>query len=142
MVIAVGLFVLLIHTIGHRPAAIRTFYKPGKDLRCSVFLFSTAMSNLLLHLSEHIRRDNSFVGVLHTIPFLLRLPHLFLVLERDVALLIVNAVTDIGFFFQDTFDLRYRPCVGLLFRRSCIDVSKCAIPLKIQPAGSGNLFIY
>ena len=63
------------------------------------------MSNLLLHLSEHIRRDNSFVGVLHTIPFLLRLPHLFLVLERDVALLIVNAVTDIGFFFQDTFEV-------------------------------------
>src|SRR5699024_11959788 len=70
MVVGIGIFVLAVHTIGQRPAAVRTFYQPGKYLCCAVLLPSAPVANLLLYLTEHIFGHNRFVGVLHTIPFL------------------------------------------------------------------------
>lgn len=66
----IGIFVLAVHTVSQRPAAVRTFYRPGKYLRCAILLPSAPVANLLLYLTEHIFGNNRFVGVLHTIPFL------------------------------------------------------------------------
>ena len=62
---------------------------------------SAAACDLLLHLLKDFLGDNGFVCVLHSEPFFLRLAYLFLVLVRDVALLVVYAVADIGFVFKD-----------------------------------------
>lgn len=53
MVVGIGIFVLAVHTIGQRPAAVRTFYQPGKYLCCAVLLPSAPVANLLLYLTEH-----------------------------------------------------------------------------------------
>ena len=47
------------------------------------------------------------------------------------------AVTDVGFLFQDAFDLRYRPRIGFFLRRSGIDIGESAVPLEVQPSGGG-----
>ena len=96
---AVRCFVLIVCPEAHRPSAVCTFHKTGKDLRGSVLLLSAAAGDLFLHLLKDFLGDNSFVGVLHSEPFLLRLAYLFLVLVGDVGLLVVYAVADVGFVF-------------------------------------------
>lgn len=96
---AVRCLVLPVRSEAHRPSAICTFYKPGEDLRGSVLLLSAAAGDLFLHLLKDFLRDNGFMGVLHSEPFLLRLAYLFLVLVGNVGLLVVYAVSDIGFVF-------------------------------------------
>ena len=96
---AVRLAVLSVRTEAHRPSAVRTLYQTGEDLRGSVLLLSAAVGDLFLHLFKDLRRDNGFVGILYSEPFLLRLAYLFLVLVGDVGLLVVYAVADVGFVF-------------------------------------------
>ena len=76
------------------------------------------------------------MGIFHPNPFFFRLAHLFLVLIRDIGLLIVYAVADIGFILQDTFDLSNRPGIRFFFRRMGIDIGESSISLIIQPARS------
>ena len=52
----------------------------------------------------------------------------------------MDAVSDIGFLFQNTFHLRYRPRIGFFLRRSGIDICESAVSLEIQPAGSRYFF--
>ena len=96
---AVRCLVLAVRTETHRPSAVRTLHQTGEDLRGSVFLLSAAAGDLLLHLFKDFLGNNGFVGILHSEPFLLRLAYLFLVLVRDIGLLVVYAVADIGFVF-------------------------------------------
>ena len=44
--------------IGQRPAAIRTFYQPGKNLRRTILALSAAVCYLLLYLPENLFADN------------------------------------------------------------------------------------
>lgn len=96
---AVRRLVPAVRTETHRPSAVRTLYQTGEDLRSSVFLLSTAAGDLRLHLFKDLLGDNSFVGIFYPKPFLLRLAYLFLVLVRNIGLLVVYAVADIGFVF-------------------------------------------
>ena len=96
---AVRLAVLSVRTEAHRPSAVRTLHQTGEDLCGSILLLSAAAGDLFLHLFKDFLGDNSFVGVLHSKPFLLRLAYLFLILVGNVDLLVVYAVADIGFVF-------------------------------------------
>ena len=96
---AVRLAVLSVRTEAHRPSAVCTLHQTGENLRGSVLLLSAAAGDLFLHLFKDLLGNNGFVGVLHSEPFLLRLAYLFLVLVRNVGLLIVYAVADLGFVF-------------------------------------------
>ena len=84
--------------------------------------------------------DKGFMGIFHTNPFLFRLADLFLVLIGDIGLLVVDAVANIGFIFQDAFDLRNRPGIGLFLRRTRVNVGEGAVPLVVQPTGGGHFF--
>src|SRR5699024_7148118 len=112
MVVSIGLFVLLVHAKRQRPAAVCTLHQPGKDLCRTVFLLAAARLNQLLHPVKDVLTDKGFMGIFHTNPFLFRLADLFLVLIGDIGLLVVDAVANIGFIFQDAFDLRNRPEIG------------------------------
>lgn len=63
MVVGIGIFVLAVHTIGQRPAAVRTFYQPGKYLCCAVLLPSAPVANLLLYLTEQKQKPLSIDDV-------------------------------------------------------------------------------
>ena len=76
------------------------------------------------------------MGIFHPNPFFFRLAHLFLVFIRDIGLLIVYAVADVGFILQSTFDLSNRPSKGFLFRCMGVDIGKGSVPLIIEPARS------
>lgn len=52
MIMAVRLAVLPVLPIGQRPAAIRTFYQSGKNLRRTILALSAAVCYLLLYLPE------------------------------------------------------------------------------------------
>ena len=140
MVVTIGLFVLIVHAKRQRPAAVCALHQPGEDLCRAVFLLAAARLDQLLHPVKDILADKGFMGIFHTNPFLFRLADLFLVLVRDVGLLIVDAVADIGFIFQDTFDLCNRPGVGLFLRRAGVNVGKGSVPLVVQPTGGGHFF--
>ena len=58
MIMAVRLAVLPVLPIGQRPAAIRTFYQSGKNLRCTILALPTAVCYLLLYLPENLLADN------------------------------------------------------------------------------------
>ena len=135
---AVRRFVLPVCAEAHRPATICTFYKPGKNLRCGILLLPSAAGDLLLHLLKHIPADDRHMGIFHPNPFFFRLAHLSLIFVRDIGLLIVYAVADVGLVLQNTFDLRNRPGIGFFFRCMGVDVGKGSVPLKIQPARSGD----
>ena len=96
---AVRFLVLVIRTEAHRPSAVRTLHQTGEDLRGSVLLLSAAAGDLFLHLLKDFLGDNGFVSIFYPKPFLLRLAYLFLVLVGNVGLLVVYAVTDLGFVF-------------------------------------------
>ena len=133
---AVRRFVLPVRAKAHRPATICTFYKTGENLRCGILLLPSAAGDLLLHLLKHIPADNRLMGIFHPNPIFFRLAHLFLVFIRDIGLLIVYAVADVGFILQDAFDLSNRPCIRFFFRRIGIDIGESSIPLIIEPARS------
>ena len=118
---AVRRFVLPVRAKAHRPATICTFYKTGENLRCGILLLPSAAGDLLLHLLKHIPADNRLMGIFHPNPIFFRLAHLFLVFIRDIGLLIVYAVADVGFILQDAFDLSNRPCIRFFFRRIGIE---------------------
>ena len=133
---AVRRFVLPVRAKAHRPATICTFYKTGENLRCGILLLPPAAGDLLLHLLKHILADDRLMGIFHPNPFFFRLAHLFLVFIRDISLLIVYAVADVGFILQNTFDLSNGPGIGFFFRRIGIDIGETSIPLIIEPARS------
>ena len=80
------------------------------------------------------------MGIFHPNPFFFRLTNLFLVFIRDIGLLIVYAVANVGFILQNTFDLSNRPRIGFFFRRISIDIGESSIPLIIEPARSRDFF--
>ena len=65
MIMAVRLAVLPVLPIGQRPAAIRTFYQSGKNLRCTILALPAAVCYLLLYLPENLFADNRLLRVLH-----------------------------------------------------------------------------
>ena len=138
--VAVRRFVLPVRAEAHRPATICTFYKTGENLRCGILLLPSAAGNLLLHLLKHIPADDRLMGIFHPNPFFFRLTNLFLVFIRDIGLLIVYAVANVGFILQNTFDLSNRPRIGFFFRRISIDIGESSIPLIIEPARSRDFF--
>ena len=133
---AVRRFILTVRAEAHRPATICTLYKPSENLRCGILLLTPAAGNLLLHLLKHIPADDRLMGIFHPNPFFFRLAHLFLVFIRDIGLLIVYAVADVGFILQNTFDLSNRPSIRFFFRRIGVDIGESSIPLIIEPARS------
>ena len=112
------------------------FESASANMSRTILLLPSAAGNLLLHLLKHIPADDRLMGIFHPNPFFFRLAHLFLVFIRDVGLLIVYAVADIGFILQDTFDLSNRTGIRFLFRRMVIDIGESSISLIIQPACS------
>ena len=99
MVMTIRRFILMILTIGKRPATVSAFYKTGENLGSAIFLLSSAGSNLLLHMIENIFGNDRFMCILDTKPFFLWLADFLFVLVRNVGLLVVDAVADIGLFF-------------------------------------------
>ena len=67
----------------------------------AMFLVSSAGSNLLLHMIENVFGNDRFMCILDTKPFFLWLADFLFVLVRNVGLLVVDAVADIGFIFQN-----------------------------------------
>ena len=67
MVMAVGLTVLPVLPVGQRPAAIRTFYQPGKNLCRTVLALPAAACYLLLHLIENLLADNRLLVLLRDV---------------------------------------------------------------------------
>ena len=127
--IAVRRFVLLVGGEAETPSAIRTFRQSRKNLcRCITHL-SAAAGDLPLHLFKDFLGNDSFVGIFYPQPFFRGLSHLFLVLVGNIALLVVNAVADIGFIFQNTLDLCNRPRIRLFLRLVLVDVSKGSVRL-------------
>ena len=49
-------------------------------------------------------------------------------------------MTDIGFVFHNTLDLRYRPCVAFFLWRTRIDVCESPVTLEVDKSRCGNLF--
>lgn len=94
-------FILTILTIGKRPATVSAFYKIGENLGSAIFLLSSAGSNLLLHMIENIFGNDRFMCILDTKLFFLWLADFLFVFVRNVGLLVVDAVADIGFIFQN-----------------------------------------
>ena len=135
---AVRCFILPVRAEAHRPATICTFYKTGENLRCGILLLPPAAGDLLLHLLKHIPADDGLMGIFHSNPFFFRLAHLFLVFIRDIGLLIVYTVADVGFILQDAFDLSNCPCIRFFFRRIGVDIGESSVPLIIEPARSGD----
>ena len=129
MVMAVGLTVLPVLPVGQRPAAIRTFYQPGKNLCRTVLALPAAACYLLLHLPENLLADNRLLRVLHPHPIALGLAYPPLVLKGDVCFPVVDGMADVGFIFQNALDLRYRPCVAFFLRRTRIDIGESPVPL-------------
>ena len=72
---AVRLAVLPVLPIGQRPAAIRTFYQSGKNLRRTILALSAAVCYLLLYLPENLFADNRLLRVLYPHPFTLGLAY-------------------------------------------------------------------
>ena len=101
MIVTVRCFVLTILTVSKRPATVCAFYKTGENLRCTIFLLSSARSNLVLHMIENIFGNYGFVRVFNTNPFFFRLADFLFVLVGNIRLLVVDAVTDVGFIFQN-----------------------------------------
>ena len=101
MVMTIRRFILTILTIGKRPATVSAFYKTGENLGSAIFLLSSAGSNLLLHMIENIFGNDRFMCILDTKPFFLWLADFLFVLVRNVGLLVVDAVANIGFIFQN-----------------------------------------
>ena len=92
-------------------------------------MLAAARRDQLLYPGKVLFADKRFMRVLHSEPFLFRLADFFLILVRDIGLLIVDAVADISLILQDGFDLCNRPGVGLFFRRTGIDIGEVPIPL-------------
>ena len=84
MIMAVRLAVLPVLPIGQRPAAIRTFYQSGKNLRCTILALPAAVCYLLLYLPENLLADNRLLRVLHPHPFTLGLAYPPLVLKGNI----------------------------------------------------------
>ena len=63
------------------------------------------------------------MSVLNLEPFLFWLADFLLVLERDMGLSVMNAVTDIYFIGKDLFDLRRSPLITLAFGLILLTVS-------------------
>ena len=140
MIMAVRLAVLPVLPIGQRPAAIRTFYQSGKNLRCTILALPAAVCYLLLYLPENLFADNRLLRILHPHPFTLGLAYPPLVLKGNVRFPVVDGMADIGFIFHNALDLGYRPCVAFFLRRTRIDVCKSPITLEIDKSRCGNLF--
>ncbi len=93
MIMAVRLAVLPVLPIGQRPAAIRTFYQSGKNLRCTILALPTAVCYLLLYLPENLLADNRLLRVLHPpAPIHLGLAYPPLVLKGNVRFPVVNGM--------------------------------------------------
>ena len=129
---AVGLTVLPVLPVGQRPAAIRTFYQPGENLCRTVLALPAAACYLLLHLIENLLADNRLLRVLHPHPIALGLAYPTLVFEGNVCFPIVDSMADVGFIFQNAFDLRYRPCVAFFLRCVRIDIGESFIPPEVD----------
>ena len=72
--------------------------KDDPDIRDGVrILLAAARCNQILYPGKVLFADKRLMRVLHPEPFLFRLADLFLVLIRDIGLLIVDAVADISF---------------------------------------------
>lgn len=140
MIMAVRLAVLPVLPIGQRPAAIRTFYQSGKNLRCTILALPTAVCYLLLYLPENLFADNRLLRVLHPHPFTLGLAYPPFVLKGNVRFPVVDGMADIGFIFHNALDLGYRPCVAFFLRRTRIDVCESPVTLEVDKSRSGNLF--
>ena len=100
----------------HRPTTIGTLDKPGKNLSCLVLHGATADGGLFLYPVKHLTTYKRVMGVFNAYPLAGRLADCFLALERNVALLVVYAVTDVGFIMQNTLDLGNSPGVPLTLR--------------------------
>ena len=98
--ITVRIFILLIRTETHRPSAVSTSDKSGKDLRGSILHFTSAVFDLFLHLTEDIFFNDALMRVLNPNPFLFRLADALFVFVGNIGLLVVDAVADIGFIFE------------------------------------------
>ena len=90
MIMAVRLAVLPVLPIGQRPAAIRTFYQPGKNLSRTVLALPAAVCYLLLYLIENLLTNNRLLRVLHPHPFTLGLAYPPLVLKGNVRFPVVD----------------------------------------------------
>ena len=63
MVMTIRRFVLTILTVGKRPTTISAFYKTRENLGGAILLFSSAGSNLILHMIENIFGNYGFMSV-------------------------------------------------------------------------------
>src|SRR5699024_3472352 len=122
MIMAVRLAVLPVLPIGQRPAAIRTFYQSGKNMRCIILALPAAVCYLLLYLPENLFADNWLLCMLHSHPFSLWLAYSPLVLKENVCFPEMDSIADIGFVFHNGHDLGYRPCVAFFLWRARIAV--------------------
>lgn len=53
----------------------------------------------------------------------------------------MDGVSNIRLILEDALDLGDRPCILFGLRRIFVDIRKIPVPLVIQPAGSGHLFL-
>ena len=82
------------------------------------------------------------MGILDLEPFLLRFANLLFVFERDIALPIVNTVTEIDFIGKDMLDLRRCPLIPFGLGLVLKNMSECSVPLKIDLCGSRDFFLF
>lgn len=73
------------------------------------------------------------MGILDLHPLAGVLANTPLILVRDIRFPIVDRIADIGFIFQNAFDLGDGPGVTLTFRLILEDVGECAVSLEVQP---------
>src|SRR5699024_3447020 len=99
MIMAVRLAVLPVLPIGQRPAAIRTFYQSGKNLRFTLFALPAAVCIVLLYLPENLLAVTRLLRLLHPHPFTLGFAYPPLVLKGNVRFPVRNGMADIVFVF-------------------------------------------
>ena len=137
MVVGIGIFVLAVHTIGQRPAAVRTFYQPGKYLRCAVLLPSAPVANLLLYLTEHISEIIAswvFSTRYHS-SFGLRTFFLFL---NEMLSAYCGRCVRYRFPLSEYFSPALSSTHRLFLRRSGIDIAKVPYLWKFSQPGVGT----
>ena len=54
----------------------------------------------------------------------------------------MNAVTDVGFLFQNALDLCNRPRIGFFCGRTGVDIGESPVSFIVQPAGGRYFFFH
>ena len=126
----------------HGPTTIGTLDKPGENLSCLVLHGAAAGGDLFLYPVKYLTTYKRVMGVLNAYPLAGRLADGFLALERNIALLVVYTVADIGFIVQNTLDLGDSPGVPLALWLVLEDMGECAVSLEVEPCRGGNLLAH